>query len=366
MKGLTVILVGCLLTAMAMRNADLPSSSGHVPEIELRELFTIGSQAGEDGVFFGNIGSLVAVDDAGRIFIGEKQSPKIQAFTAKGDLINEIGREGEAPGEFRSLGAIHAGPGDTLYAFDPTLRRISAFAPNTLDLAYAFTVSGNATGSYPSDFFGAIDRGFLVVFEEPGSDSPRSLDANIVGWAGDVIQGPFMRLPAVEWVILKGPYRPMATHMPFGRYSFFRLGPADQIYAGSSSSIEVTIVAADGTSRGSITHPLDGTPVTRSDIDEYVIDYSADIARQVQRAMRYKTWPVYSTFIVDNRGRIWVRLSSADKDADTSRWLVLDTESQEVGELILPSSISIQVVVDGRAYATADGFSLVVFEISES
>ena len=365
MKGLNVILVGCLLTALAMRNADLPSPSGHVPEIELRELFTIGSETGEDGVIFGNIGGLVAVDDAGRIFIGEKQSPKIQAFTAKGDLINEIGREGEAPGEFRSLGAIHTGPGDTLYTFDPVLRRISAFAPNTLDLAYAFAVSENSTGSYPSEFFGAIDRGFLVVFEEPGSDSPRSLDANVVGWAGDVIQDPLMRLPAVEWVFLQGPYRAMGTHMPFGRYSFFRLGPADQIYAGSSGSIDVTIVAADGTSRGSITHPLKGAPVTRSDIDEYVKDYEADIARQVRRAMRYKSRPVYSTFIVDDRGRIWIRLTSADKDADASRWLVLDAESQEVGELTLPSRTSIQAVVGGRAYATVDGISLLVYEVSE-
>ena len=236
MKSLNLILLGCLVTVTSLSITEIQSPGGHAAEIELRQLFAIGGDTGTDGVFFGNIGNLVTstladfrrrIDDAGRIFVGEKQSPKIYAFTDEGDLISEIGQEGEAPGEFKSLQAIHTGPGDTLYTFDSLLRRMSAFAPGSLELAYAFTVSNDSMGNYPSGFFGANDSGFLVAFEESGqgADSVRSVHAKIVDWEGGVIQNPSARLPAIEWITLKGPIREMGTHMPFGRYPIFRLGP---------------------------------------------------------------------------------------------------------------------------------------------
>ena len=358
--------MGCLFAATYLSVAQIHSPGGHAAEIELRHLFTIGSETGADGVFFGNIGSLVAVDDAGRIFVGERQSPKIHAFSTEGDLISEIGQEGEAPGEFKSLQAIHTGPGDTLYTFDSLRRRISAFAPGSLQLAYAFTVSDDSTGNYPSGFFGATDSGFLMEFEEPGTDPPRSVHAKVVDWKGGVSQDPSLRLPAIEWIALQGPIRAMGMHMPFGRYPFFRLGPADHIYTGSSGAIDIAIVTADGMAHGNITHPHRGAPVTSRDIDEYVRNYWGDLPDQIRRAMRYETRPAYSTFQVDGDGRIWIRLTTADEDAETSQWLVLNAESQVVGELTLPATTIIQAVTSERAYATADNSRLVVYEISET
>ena len=368
MKSLNVILVGCLFTVTSLSITRIQPNSDHTAEIELRQLFAIGGDTGTDGVFFGNIGSLVTIDNEGRIFVGEKQSPKIYAFTGEGDLISEIGQEGEAPGEFKSLQAIHTGPGDTLYTFDSLLRRISAFAPGSLELAYAFTVSNDSMGNYPSGFFGATDSGFLVVFEESsqGTDSVRSVHAKIVDWEGGVIQNPSARLPAIEWITLKGPIREMGTHMPFGRYPIFRLGPAEQIYAGSTGTIDIAIMTANGMSRGHITHPYRGAPVTSRDIEEYVKSYWGDLPNQIRRGMRYESRPAYSTFQVDEEGRTWVRLTSADEEAETSRWLVLDAESRVVGELTLPSSIIIEAVTSERAYATMNNFSVVVYQIDET
>ena len=366
MKGPNAILAVCLFTAIPLGNAELPSPGGRSAEIELRELFTIGGDTGTDGVVFGNIGSLVAIDDAGRIFVGERQSPKIYAFTNEGSLIGEIGQEGEAPGEFRSLQAIHACPGDTLYTFDSLLGRISAFAPGSLELTYAFTVSDDAMGNYPSGFSGAIDGGFLVVFEEPGTDPERSVHAKIIDWEGNVIQDPSLRLTAIEWIALSGGVRSMGTHMPYGRYPFFRLSPAELIYAGSSGTIDVAVVTTSGRSQGSITHPHKGAPVTSSDIDEYVKGYWGDLPDQIRRAMRYESRPAYSTFQVDEGGRIWIQLTPLNEKAQTSRWLVLDSESRVVGEFTLPVSTVIQAVSADRAYATVDGFRVVVYQISEA
>ncbi len=366
MRGVVTVLAGCLFAASSLTITETRSPVRPVAEIELRPLFTIGGETGQDEVFFGNIGSLVAVDGAGRIFAGERQSPKIYAFTNEGNLISEIGLEGEAPGEFRSLQAIHAGPGDTLYTFDGLLRRISAFAPGSFELAYTVTVSNDAMGNSPIGFSGAMDGGFLMEFEEPGTDSSRSVHAKIIGWSGSVVQDPGLSLPAIEWINLTGGVRPMGMHMPFGRYSFFRLGPADQIYAGSSGAIDVAIAAASGVSRGSITHPYRGAPVTLGDVDDYVKNYWGDLPDQIRRAMRYETRPAYSTYHVDDTGRVWLQLTSTEQGSETSRWLVLNAESRVVGDLTLPASTIIHAVKADRAYATVDGFSLVVYEISES
>ncbi len=366
MRVLVTVLAGCLFTAWSLTITETRSPVRPVAEIELRPLFTIGGETGQDEVFFGNIGSLVAVDGAGRIFAGERQSPMVYAFTNEGNLISEIGREGEAPGEFKSLQAIRTGPGDTLYTFDRLLRRMSAFVPGSFELAYTVAVSNDAMGNTPIGFSGALDGGFLMEFEEPGTDSSRSVHAKIIGWSGSVVQDPGLSLPAIEWINLTGGVRPMGMHMPFGRYSVFRVGPANQIYAGSSGAIDVAIVAASGVSRGSITHPYMGAPVTLRDVDEYVKNYWGDLPDQIRRAMRYETRPAYSTYHVDDTGRIWLQLTTTEQEAEISRWLVLNGDSQVVGDLALPFSTIIQAVRADRAYATVDGFSLLVYEISEA
>ena len=141
--------------------------------IELVKVLTIGDEASEDGIIFGEISELVAVDSRGRIFVGDQQASQIYTFTSEGELIASIGNESQGPGEFALLADVRTGSGDTLYAFDMRNGRISAFDPSILDFAYSFAVARD-TGDRPArDLVGVLEVGFVVTYEDvpfPGTD----------------------------------------------------------------------------------------------------------------------------------------------------------------------------------------------------
>ena len=367
-----LVTISCLLIAVyASNEGQGPRTAGSVP-IELIKVLTIGDANDDNGVFFGRISGLVAVDGKGRIFVGEGQDPQIYAFTAQGKLLASIGAKGNGPGEFARVTSVHTGPGDTLYVFDSGPKRISAFDPATFDLAYDVSVAADSPDRRVTDLIGVLETGFVVTYEDPagpGTDfaSERYMYTKITGRKGRVVFNPMVRAPALAWMVIEDEdYRTFVSR-PFGRGPVIRLGPDEHIYSGSTESIDIAITAADGTPRKPVRHPLEAIPVTKSELDERLENHSVNTSRRLRALDLPKTKPAYSTLVVGDSGRIWVRLTKSDPNAPTAEWLVLNTESQVVGELDLPSSVYLQVVAAGRAYAVdyADGVVLTVYEIVE-
>ena len=95
---------------------------------------------------------------------------------------------------------------------------------------------------------------------------------------------------------------------------------------------------------------------------------SKDAAELLRKSDLRETKPACSTFVADDQGRIWVRRTSEDSGATNAQWLVLDAQSRMAGEVALPSSVTLQLVVGGRAYAVDEGdegLVLVVYEVAE-
>ncbi len=67
---------------------------------ELEELWRIGGDTDDEDEFFGVIVQIMA-DRAGNICLLDAQLAEVKIFSADGDFIRSIGREGEGPGEFR-------------------------------------------------------------------------------------------------------------------------------------------------------------------------------------------------------------------------------------------------------------------------
>ena len=175
------------------------------PTPELIELFRLGDEDNGDGIlFYGGIGERVAVDRTGRIFVSEWQDPTIHVFAPTGDLVTTIGQKGSGPGEFQWLESLYAGLGDTLYAFDSRLARLSAFEPQSLELAYDFTVSPDSLRE-PSILVGVLDTGFLFAYEIPiwPGESPEGRRSYLmqVDWTGQVLPPPLNVLPASDWLV---------------------------------------------------------------------------------------------------------------------------------------------------------------------
>ena len=375
-KGITT----CLLLLAA--TAALPSfvsrvkdeANTHSPSTpKLIELFRLGDGENGDGVlFYGGIGELVAVDRTGRIFISEWQDPTIHVFAPTGDLVTTIGQKGRGPGEFQWLESLHAGPGDTLYVFDSTLRRLSAFEPHSLDLAYDFTVSRDGRKE-PSWLIGVLDTGFLLAYEIPISpgESPEGRRSHVmqVDWTGQVFPPPLHVLPASDWLVSAEGEARFARPMPFGRDPVFRLGPDDNLYSGWTESVDIVVTAPGGMQTGRITHTLPPVPLTRKEFERNLElhGWPAKSRNRILDQDLPATRPAYETFVVDDDGRLWLKVTTPSIEDTTAEWLILDAESRLLGQIHLPVTTNLRVIRGNRAYAEERGDvpSLVVYQVQE-
>ena len=66
----------------------------------------------------------------GRIVVANAGTSELRVFDSTGKYLYAIGRKGQGPGEFVSLGMVWRLPGDTLVAMDYQLRRFSVFVPS--------------------------------------------------------------------------------------------------------------------------------------------------------------------------------------------------------------------------------------------
>lgn len=73
-----------------------------------------GVSAGSEATTFGDIIGL-AVDDAGRVYVGDRHSNTVRAYGSDGEPLGLIGGEGQGPGEFRVPDGLAVGPRGRLY-----------------------------------------------------------------------------------------------------------------------------------------------------------------------------------------------------------------------------------------------------------
>jgi hypothetical protein len=117
-------LVALLLfsTPLAGQDPDCESC-----ELQLREVARLGDRDGPGALH--DITNIVRVDGRGRFVIARSGGTELLVFDSNGRFIQQVGREGDGPGEFRNAPSIVFGPGDSLYVFDNGQGRLSVFDP---------------------------------------------------------------------------------------------------------------------------------------------------------------------------------------------------------------------------------------------
>jgi hypothetical protein len=104
------------------------TTSPHRPStIALRTLSDVPAQDISGDVLF----QITAIRPLPRshVAVGVGGSGSVLVYDEAGALIRTLGRTGDGPGEFRSIGSLVAMPGDSLGVYDPLLRRLSVFSP---------------------------------------------------------------------------------------------------------------------------------------------------------------------------------------------------------------------------------------------
>lgn len=363
------IVFGLLIT-VGCADTDLISGGA---QLELTEILRIGDEAQGDTIFFSWI-SGIDVHADGRIIVADWDAA-VYAFTDAGRLIRVVGANGEGPGEFMGVDGVSIGPGDSLFVLDGTLGRLSAFEPETHRFAHSAPVEGNSR-SEPWELLGVTDAGFLIVYSSgfwpPGSgeglgiDEERRAIVNLVNGRGEIVEDSVMSLPDTEMIVNTSGGSMSVTQLPFGRTYSYDVGADGHLYSGWNDAIDIAMSTADGRVQGTIRRDHQAVPVTQEDIDVYLADRGESSRQRIADADLPKTMPAYETFIVDDRGRVWVQ-GYTTENTPTTTWSVLSREGAVVAETVLPANVTLKVIKEERAYGRdSDIECLIVYAISES
>jgi len=103
-----------------------PKTPAHQMRIVFKEELTIGEVEGDENYMFGS-GISFNTDDEGNFYVADSDSHRIQKYDPEGKYLLTIGREGQGPGEFRSVSVPRFDKDKNIYITDSSNRRISFF-----------------------------------------------------------------------------------------------------------------------------------------------------------------------------------------------------------------------------------------------
>ncbi|MBN2169693.1 MAG: 6-bladed beta-propeller [Candidatus Krumholzibacteriota bacterium] len=92
-------------------NPDQPMESAQT--LPLKELWRLGGDSEDENEFFGLI-SRIITDADGNVYLLDSQLSEVKVYSADGEYLNTLGREGEGPGEFMRANSVFFAPGGTI------------------------------------------------------------------------------------------------------------------------------------------------------------------------------------------------------------------------------------------------------------
>jgi hypothetical protein len=323
-------------------------------------------------------GGVMLVARNGDILITQSQDNNIRVFKHDGGTAT-IGRGGGGPGEFRRV--IRAGwVGDTLWALDPALSRISYFGP---DYAFIRAVQDPSTG------------------QEAGPQNPvvsTFIQAVLPDGALRALASPYPNTPPPPWLADIDENETAVVRLSFSGEHLGRLGvqPDDPcrvswaIGVGGSGGSVLPFCARPISTDWDASTDLATVWVERSEPDSAryrveLIDYMGDtliartlpftvrpisqfkldsaMARQTERDLQHRPdylasrpplppatfLPPILALLVGRDGTLWLE---EEEELPTHQWLVLSSRGSPLGRVTLPANARVRVAERGMLWAT--------------
>lgn len=327
----------------------------------------IGISEGTEATTFGDISGL-AVDREGRLYVADRMTSTVRAYSAAGEPLTLIGSEGEGPGEFQSPMALAAGPEGTLVVADLDGLTLKAPpAPGDLATEPAGTwsypgyvqiyrplgVNCQGTVYYPDQRspsgVSTIRHFYLLVdFGEGVRDTLRV--PKLEGLPGGT---PFVRTGPGGGRMVPGIDRPPLSPVPS-----WDMTPGGKLLLGEARAYRLALLSPTGDtvrtigramerraipreirreSAAALQARLDTLPGPISDIE----NLPPDVA-EVQLPERY---PAHRDVRVASDGRIWVERQPLEDRPETTPYDVFDATGVYLGTVVLPVRFT-----EGRGY----------------
>lgn len=297
----------------------------------------------------------IDVDSQGRIYVGDWYQQRITVLGPDGELIRAFGRRGSGPGEFRSIRGVQVLPGDSLLVYDPTLARISVFAPDSTRPAYVTNLAARIPGEAPfhiwrtraNDGYVALFRpGFM--FREGRSDARREDVIRVLDLDGAPRGDRLLVFPSKSFLVASESITPN----PFGREGLVRIDSRDRLHYLWTDSLRIETLDLSGREIGGFSILYDSPRVSVREVEGELAAFNGQVRATFDRVLRDSVperWPAARDVVVDDEDRIWIALGGAR--GKPTEWAVFSAAGTYLGSTLVPTGVTVWAIRAGNVYA---------------
>lgn len=302
----------------------------------------IGGGITDTSAIVGPIAGAMRLPD-GRILVADAGATRLRWFADDGTMLQSVGRQGEGPGEFRTISALlHVG--DSIAVLDSRLRRLSL-----LDLEGRFgrsiTLMGHrrigrlATG----EWIGLVGEGHST------GESDRAVRDSVAVWivsdAGERVRW-LATLPGDDELVFASPDVVGSFRAPYGRTTTVRFNDG-QLWVGTGDRHQLDRLGMNGAPESSVRWDRPRLPLDAAERSRIADSLQSEwrglpphVATEVRRALDSWTMPVYAPaygrFMLDDPGNLWVAEYALDGSVAPIAWDVFNTQGRWLGDVALP------------------------------
>lgn len=320
-------------------------------------LLSIGVVEGEPAYELRDVVGAVMLGD-GRIVLANSGSEELRWFDAEGRHIRSTGREGEGPGEFRSLESIFRYGPDSIVVYDRSLRRISVFdtAGRHGRVVSIASPGRNWTPSLVTPF---TDGTLLVAVQPPFAPAATGGVYRAVGTVhhisatGEVLDS-VASFAGPEIATGSPGGRPVVVGLPFGR-SGSVAGNDAGVVVSDGGPISYDVFSPDGKLTTRVRLEIAPRLLTKTETDAYMaermkraqeqgIPEILEMERTLAELMQFpETYPGIAALYLDAAGNVWTEEARLADEMYLSgyelvrRYRIFNAEGRHTGSMSLPA-----------------------------
>jgi hypothetical protein len=316
------------------------------------------------------------VDSRGNVYVAD-QSNQLVMLSPQGSVLRKLGRKGQGPGEFDGLQAVRVLPGDSVYAFDTGLQRVTVFSPRSDRAAYSVNVGTNSMlfpyWAFPATSTRSIFAAYRAAFGDGdgrGLHGHRKEVLRILNPDGSILRDSVAAFAESEALFFHGAVEGVMFN-PFGRQPVFALGGGDRVYAAWNGALAIDVYSAAGRRIKTIRPAIAARPrpITGKDRDSMVAVLAGTVPPpEVRRAFAEvgsDSWPLFRDMVVDDADRVWLGLLG--RHGEPVHWVAFDQAGAQVASMDLPENVSLRVLRGRMAYGVEldqdDVARVVIYEL---
>lgn len=326
-----------------VHNTETPLHPGRAVVFE--EELSIGNEDAEGNIVLYRP-SLHLVDSEGNIYICDFQDMQIKVFDPDGRLSRTIGRKGDGPGEFQSIGEIALLPDDRLLVLDWEAHRISLF-----DTEGKF-VNSHRFMNWSYDFYATTNAYYVRDENIFGPETQLSVKAYDLSGQELFSFGKFVYSHSLE--INEGGRR-FSISKPFGVYSILAGDQKNaRLYHCLNDTYTIEVYDRDGKLFRKIDRPYKLIPVTGKDREDYLESIRG--ISEGDRALVDKNLEMPSvknitdSMVVDDSGNLWVE-TNEEKQEEGKTLVAFDIFNEDgIYEAKVWLDISLGLFRNGKMY----------------